>query len=74
MISQVCESFGCTPAEALEQPTTLTLEIMWLRAFRAAKQEVENATEGNPASRRSQRWYGEVVEYLLELQERGNRR
>ena len=50
------------------------LTIMMLRSYRAAMQEVEGATKEQPASKRSRSWYGEVVEYLMELNEGGRRR
>lgn len=74
MLSQICESFHCTPAEAVDLPTELTLRIMLLRAYAGTKREVEEATEKSPASKFAREWYGEVVEYLMEMREGGRRR
>lgn len=43
MVSRVCEEFHCTPSEALDQPYDLTMTVMHMRAFAAAKQALESA-------------------------------
>lgn len=41
--SLVCEAFHCTPAEAVEQPSELTLNIMEDRAYADAWRIVRDA-------------------------------
>lgn len=42
----MCETFGCTPLEALAQPYDLTLSIMGLRSYAKAKETVDAADGG----------------------------
>lgn len=43
LLSRICEEFNCTPAEAVEQPLGLVLDILELRAYARAKDQLDRA-------------------------------
>lgn len=45
LISRICEEFGCTPLEAIEQPLGLALTIMEMRSYAAAKRLVDGSKD-----------------------------
>jgi hypothetical protein len=45
VISRICEEFGCTPSEALNEPLQLALDVMDLRAYAKAKQIYETTKD-----------------------------
>lgn len=62
LISRVCEEFGVSPSEAVQQPVALTLRIMELRAYARAKEAVERAQSEDDATE----WQKTVVFETME--------
>lgn len=44
-MSRICEEFSCTPAEALAQPMSLVLDILDLRQYARAWEQIQAATD-----------------------------
>lgn len=53
-MSRICEEFSCTPLEALAQPLGLTLDILELRQYARAWEQIQAAQDDRqvtPAAR-----------------------
>lgn len=63
--SRICEEFGCTPVEAVQQPLGLTLRIMTLRAYARAKHELDHAKDESEVTGSMVDWVWRVRKSLL---------